>query len=192
MSQLSDFNACIHNKWVTSPLGVQYAIDNDTLYFQCSKCITDWKYNFMIPVVAYKHNKDTFLMHLGFKLLWHDVRDVIADCSFSHIRGYSQGAVFACLAHEDRLYKHSITCDTVVYGSPKFLFMPSDYTKEMFSGITRIANKDDLITKIPPFYSHIGTSIILPKKGKWLKDTGLIEYLSGHSPHQYRHNLENK
>jgi hypothetical protein len=190
MSILEDFNKCINNDWITSPLGVQYAVKDNTLYFQCSRDAQDWKYNLMFPVSAYKNGQGSFLMHMGFKTLWHDVRDAVATLSFKNIRGYSQGAVFACMAHEDRLFNHGFVCDTVVFGSPKFLFMPSEELKERFSGVLRIENADDVVTKVPPFYTHIGESLTLPGKGKRPKDMKLINYLSGHDPYQYRNNLE--
>lgn len=190
MTILDDFNLCIENDWITSPLGVQYAVKDNILYFQCSRDAQDWRYNLMFPVAAYKNNKDTFLMHKGFKILWHDVRDDISRLSFKNIRGYSQGAVFACMAHEDRLYNHGFICNTVVFGCPKFLFAPSDETKEKFSGILRIENADDIVAKVPPFYTHIGDSKQLEKKHDKPKDISWVEYISGHSPYQYRHNLE--
>ena len=190
MTILDDFNLCVHNDWTTSPLGVQYTVKGNTLYFQCSRDIKDWMYNLAITVSAYKQGERLFLMHMGFKMLWHDVRDEIAKLSFKNIRGYSQGAVMACMAHEDRLLHHGFICDTTVFGCPKFLFMPSEDLKDMFIGVLRIENEDDLVTKVPPFYSHIGECIKLPKKHNKPEGISVLEYLSGHSPYQYRHNLE--
>lgn len=190
MSLLTDFNKCIRNDWITSPKGVQYAFDGETLYFQCSRDTKDWLYNLAIPVSAYKNGSSVFLMHMGFNTLWHDVRDDIAKLPYIRIRGYSQGGVFASMAHEDKLYKTGFSCDTVVFGCPKFLFLPSDTIQDRFSDVVRMQNKDDLIAKSPPLYSHIGEPLILPKKGERPEGMKLVDYLSGHSPYQYRTNLE--
>ena len=190
-SLLNDFNYCIRNNWITSNTGVQYAIIGDTLYFQCSRSTKDWLYNLTFPASVYKNADIPFRMHLGFKVMWHDIRDTIATLEFTRIRGYSQGAVFACMAHEDRLYNKGTSCDTVVFGCPKFLYRPSLELSARFDTIVRMQNKDDVVTKVPPFgYGHIGLEINLPKKSNKPADIGWLEYLSGHSPYQYRKNLE--
>lgn len=185
-----DFNHCIRNNWITSKMGVQYAVIEDTLYFQCSRSVKDWLFNLTFPASAYKQAEIQFYMHSGFKAMWHDVRDDIAKLEFTHIRGYSQGAVFACMAHEDRLYGREDICDTIVFGCPKFLYKPSIALQNRFDCITRLQNKDDIVTKVPPFgYKHIGQPFNLPEKKDKPKDISWVEYLSGHSPYQYRKNL---
>lgn len=191
MTLKQDFDLCIRNKWVISPKGVEYCVVNDTLYFQCSNEKSDWPYNFNFPVQLYKDTLTPFFVHRGFKELWHDVRDDVAKLEFSHIRGYSQGGALACFAHEDTLFRKKRVCDTVTFGCPKFAFLPPKKVQNRFVSITHLHNYNDIVHMIPIGYTAMGRDIAFTMKHK--KPDGMPWYVwySGHTPTQYRLNLEN-
>jgi len=194
MTLLQDFNACIRNKWITSPLGVQYCVINDTLYFQCSDDGTsDWLFNLDFPATLYKDSLTPFYIHRGFKEMWHSVRDDVAKLEFRHIRGYSQGAVFACLAHEDYLYRNKVSLDTVTFGCPRFLWIPPKKVVNRFYGITQIKTYNDIVPRLPPAilgYKQVGRAVNLNARFKHPEGMPILSWASGHMPTQYRLNLE--
>jgi Lipase (class 3) len=183
---------CINNKgWIT--VGhVQYKLVKRVLYFQCSNGIEDWKSNFDFPVTPYKYMETEFQMHHGFAVMWKSVRDIIATLGFDVIIGYSQGAVFACLAYEDTLFNKHIKCPCIVFGCPRFLWIPPKTIRNRFKDVIRVCNSGDIVTHTPPFifgYWHIGIKMKLKNIAKKPSLEKWWHWITGHTQSRYLQNL---
>lgn len=186
------YNYCISYDGWTTINHVQVKVINRVLYFQCSNGVEDWKANFDFPAAPYKWMETEFLVHRGFIKMWQDVRDYVATLEFDVIVGYSQGAVFACLAYEDTLFNKHIKCPCIVFGCPRFLWMPPKTIRNRFRDIIRVQNPCDVVTHLPPFlfgYTHIGIPLKLkniarkPSLEKWYL------WISHHTQSRYTQNL---
>jgi len=142
--------------------------------------------------VPYKNMKEKFLVHRGFLKAWKSVRDEIALLDFDTIVGYSMGGALATFAHEDFRYRKGYQPKTYVFGCPKVLFLPSSHVRNRFNSIERYANKEDVVAKLPPFFTHVGRfGRMNEAKLKRPEGFPLLAWLSGHSPQMYRMRLEN-
>ena len=185
------FKAVTHGKWITGGLNIQYRLENRVLYFQASNEESDWALNFDFPAVPYKHMKEKFLVHRGFLKAWKSVRDEIALLDFDTIVGYSMGGAMATLAHEDFRYRKGYQLKTIVFGCPKVLFLPSRHARSRFTEIERFANREDIVSKLPPFFTHVGKFGRMNEvKLKRPEGFPLLAWLSGHTPQMYRMRLE--
>ena len=184
-----EFNKCISGEWNTSPLGLDWQVIDRYVYFQCTKDKRDWAFNLLFPATLYKNSTTPYMVHTGFKLMWHSVRDEILSLDIIGARGYSQGGVFAQMTHEDFLVNRNITLNTVTFGSPPFLWLPPKKIQNRFCSVNNIRNKEDIVPKIYTAfgYRRVGNDTILTSTNK--KETGWLEYLSGHSPKLYRRRL---
>ena len=189
MSLLTDFNMC-HNgtDWTSTELEAQFKIVGDTLYFQSSHEASDWYYNFRFLPQGY----DGIVLCQGFREMWKSLEPLILRAQFSRIRGYSEGAVFACLAHRLVKKNFGFAPDTIAFACPQFLWMPSLWDLADFRGITLYANANDIVTKAPPGwmgYEPPVHPVVFKNKYARPEGVGILEWYSGHSPAQYRLNL---
>ncbi len=189
MTPLDYFNNVTHGKWITAVRNIQYRLENRVLYFQASAEESDWAFNFDFPAVPYKDMKEKFLVHRGFLKAWKSVRDEIALLDFDTIVGFSMGGAMATFAHEDFRYRKGYQPKTIVFGCPRVLFLPSNHVLSRFSEIERFANKEDIVTKMPPFFTHVGIDRTLTMSVKRPEGYPLMPWLSGHSPQMYRMRL---
>ena len=186
------FEKVLSGKWATAGRNIQYRLENRVLYFQASNEESDWAFNFDFPAVPYKDMKEKFLVHRGFLKAWKSVRDEIALLDFDTIVGYSMGGALATFAHEDFRYRKGYQPKTIVFGCPKVLFLPSLHVLNRFTAIGRYANKEDIVAKLPPFFTHVGRFERMNEvKLKRPEGFPLLAWLSGHTPQMYRMRLEN-
>jgi len=190
MTTLDYFNAVLSGKWTTAGRNIQYRLEGKTLYFQGSAEESDWAFNLDFPAVPYKHMREKFFVHRGFLKAWKSVRDEIALLDFDTIVGYSMGGALATLAHEDFRYRKGYQPKTIVFGCPRVLFLPSNHVRSRFSNIERFFNTEDIVTKVPPFFSHVGVHRRLTESVKRPEGFPRLEWLSGHTPQMYRMRLE--
>ena len=127
--------------------------------FQGSESKLDWIQNFMFGKVPYSNMKKKFFIHMGFIKKYKSVREDVLNrvrearargIKKIEIRGFSQGAALATIAHEDILY-HFNEPNTIIFGSPRvFGWWNKKLLNELLSGVTNVRNTRDLVTKIPP------------------------------------------
>jgi hypothetical protein len=178
------FDRCTRGPWITSGDDVQYKLEDGVLYFQCSSSESDWRANIDIPVVPYRDMEHKFLVHRGFLRKWKSVREEIRALDYDQIAGFSHGAPLAALACEEREYLTGRTIPATLFGSPRFLWMPSFMTRMKFFGVRRVTVNGDLVSHLPPAftgYRHIGPEIVV---GPWS-----LPRPSKHEPASYRKHL---
>lgn len=168
------FNRCLEGPWITAGDDVQYKLEGGVLYFQYTASDADWLANFDFPVVPYRDMKHKFYVHRGFLAKWKSVREVIRSLDFHTIVGFSQGAALAALACEDRWFHTAYEPTAILFGCPRFLWLPDSSARLAFCGTRRVSLRGDLVTHLPPLifgYQHVGQeekigpwSIIRPKK----------------------------
>lgn len=189
------YNKTVKGSWQTSDLDVQYRIEEtDTeviITFQGSKSLLDWKHNFSFFVKPYREMSKLFFVHSVFLKMYKSVRPDVVNAirhSFTYdkvlrIRGFSQGAALALLAHEEAYFQLSRQADTIVFGCPRvFSAFGRKELRRRMSGVRRIKNGGDIVTSLPPawmWYKHYGKQINIGKKKFYsIKDHG-----------EYRENL---
>lgn len=193
MTQLDYFNECNTGPWITGGLDVQYKVVDRVLYFQCTHSKLDWFFNFLFIEDVYKNSDIQFRTHRGFKDLWLSVMDDIEKLDFNIIVGYSQGAALAGFAHENYFHRNKVEPNSIVFGCPLFLYKPNDELLQRFTKFSRFNNPKDIVSLNPPKYfgySAPGTNTILPGgKLKRPSSIGFFEWLSHHTPTEYRERL---
>lgn len=193
MSLLEKFNECNSDGWTTAGLDVQYKVVGDTLFFQPSHGSSDWRYNFKAARSVYDNSDIPFVGHRGFNELWYSVRRDIEKLSFRKICGYSQGGALAVLAHENYYHRFGSEPDvTWTFGCPPSIFEPTLELEMRFSNVINWHNPRDIVYYAPMIlgYKHVGQCRTLHGNVKRPDDCGLIEWISGHSPDEYRQRLE--
>jgi len=189
MDKLRLFNIAVSNDgWTTGGLDVQWKIEDDVLAFQCTKSASDWKYNFMAWVQAYKDTPIPWFAHAGFVRLWKSVQDEVVSASkalkVKYVTGFSQGAALATLAAEDLSWRGMET-DCAVFGSPRVVWMPPAVIAHRFVNMENIHVHGDIVTWVPPAvlgYRHVGK----------VHQIGYIDFPGPwqHEPSVYRKALE--
>lgn len=189
MSLRELFDEVTGDGWTTSGLDVQYKVVGDTLYFQCSNGASDWRYNFMAAEDVYKNSDIEFIGHKGFNELWESVRHDIEKLSFRRICGYSQGGALAVLAHENYYHRFGFEPDvTITFGCPPSIKSPSDALRSRFSHLVNWHNPRDIVYYAPMLigYQHVGQCNVLRSSTKRPIGCGLLRWVSGHSPEEYK------
>ncbi len=159
------FNEAIKVKWdfVNTLTDTEYSIYEDDkvirVAFQGSTSKLDWLQNFRFFKKPYRNMPSLFLVHSGFiskyKSVHKDIIPKIKDAVMLHgktveIRGYSQGSALALLLHEDVVFHIGVHADTTVFGCPRvFSFMNHKELDLRMTGVLRVQNNNDIITKIP-------------------------------------------
>lgn len=195
MSLLDQFKAVNGTGWTTAGRDVQYKVENDTLYFQCSKGFSDWRFNLMASGSVYRNSDIEFIGHKGFNELWESVRHDIEKLSFHKIIGYSQGAALAIRAHENFYHRKGFEPDvTITFGCPPSIKDPSYKLMARFSHVINYHNPRDIVYWLPLLlgYKHVGGSCSLKKKASRPKGCGLLRWLSGHSEEEYSQRLKDE
>jgi len=193
MSMLEKFNIVTGGDWITGGFDVQYKIVDRILYFQCTHGNDDWKENFKAGHDVYPCSDIRFKAHDGFSELWLSVKEEIEKLDFDAIVGYSQGAALAGFAHENYFHRKGRQPITWTFGCPRFLYKPSSMLEARFTNFIRYGNLGDIVTMVPPSfmgYRHVGPGKLLCHKVERPKNVPILEWLSGHSPAQYRLELE--
>lgn len=194
MKLIEAFNLATSGGWTTAGLDVQFKVVNRVLCFQCSASDSDWRYNLRAWGNVYDNSDIEFIGHTGFNELWESVRPIIETLHFDYIGGYSQGAAIAVRAHENFYHRKGFEpVQTFLFGCPPSIKNPSDVLRKRFSNVINLYNYNDIVFHLPKLigYSHVGSlckldsyGVCKPSSVKW------AEWLSGHSPKQYRQALE--
>lgn len=195
MSLLDLFKMVNGTRWITSGKDVQYKVENDTLYFQCSKGWSDWRFNLTASASVYRNSDIEFIGHRGFNELWESVRSDIEVLKFHKIVGYSQGAALAIRAHENFYHRMGFEPDvTITFGCPPSIKDPSYKLMARFSHVVNYHNPHDIVYFLPMIlgYRHVGTSHSLKKNAARPKGCSLIRWLSGHSEEEYLQRLNDE
>jgi len=159
------------------------------VFFQGSQSNIDWKINFTFWIKPYKRMNAIWFAHRGFVLSYKAIRErLLEEASKAEeikVSGYSQGAAYAILTHEDLKY-HNMNVETVAYAPPRvFWLWGLNKIKERFEGLTLIINKGDPVTSIPFWiwgYRHKGVKV---KLGKGIR----FPWHTFHMPNSYRKEL---
>ena len=178
------FKEGLNKQYSIANNGVSFAIDYDKttlkIYFQWSKEISDWIYNFDFPAQSYRDTPKKWYIHRGFKKAWKSIEDDIKFALTSElitevqIVGYSHGAALAMLCHEFcKFHRPELKITGYGFGCPRVLW--GLYGKDILSrwdGFYNIRNYDDIVTHLPPQilgYKHVGEVVDLTPKGKYNK-----------------------
>ncbi len=179
------FERCLHQRYLHTPEGADYAIDRRGntlyLYFQDSDGLVDWKNNLDFPAKPYQRmGKTVWYAHRGFLKVWKSAQvpleKYILDPTVKKtvLVGYSHGAAIAALCHEYVWYHRPDLrshLEGYGFGSPRvFWGLPKQTAKERWETFLVIRNMDDIVTHLPPVflgYSHVGEILRIGKKGKY-------------------------
>jgi len=190
VKRLDQFNRVTFGNWETAGDDTQFRVEAEgnraILLFQCSMSDTDWKYNFDFPPRLYKDSPNPWRILGGFKRVWRACQEKIMakvrDADSLTTIGYSHGAVLAALALEDWDYSvKKNPAEAVVFGCPRFAFLPTREIQSRFSRLTRVEIRGDLVANLPPplGFRHVGH---VERYGPWLP----IPLPSRHQPESYR------
>jgi len=165
-----------HGTQKTAGVETQYAVivshNAVWLSIQGSVQDEDWQSNFAFAVVPYKKQPERWLAHKGFVTRWKQAREqIVAEVKAAveatglplRITGYSHGAALAVLAHEDFGFM-GYDPQTIVFGCPRVLWLPSRKVRDRFKALTRVANRGDIVTMVPfaaMLYRHVGKQVKL-------------------------------
>lgn len=162
-------------------LNYHFYEENDELYlfFQASADKKDWKDNFnFLPIACkvYKNQENHLICHRGFVEEYKSGNGQIMAEFISLIQqkkpkkiimsGWSNGAAVVKLAAEDLFYRTGIKPTVITFGSPKLCFdlRTKNHIKSCCKEIREYCNCNDLVTKVPPFFHHVGKINIGKKK----------------------------
>jgi hypothetical protein len=158
--------------WLTFPkydIQYKYEKEGNTLVFkfQGSQSIEDWKVNFNFfkkywrQKDSYKNSPIKWRAHGGFLTAYKSIRSLLLnqvdlykdEIERIEILGYSLGAAYATLCHEDIGFHFPQFQDaifTYAFASPRVLSWISSFKlKKRFKGLTRIYVRGDLVTHVP-------------------------------------------
>jgi len=193
MTIKESFDKAIHpGEQKTAGVETQYAVivTPDAVWLEIEGSVQkeDWKSNFDFAVVPYKKQLEKWLAHKGFVTRWKqareqivkEVKDAISATNLPlRITGYSHGAAIALLAHEDFGFM-GYDPETIVFGCPRVLWMPSRKIKARFSKLTRVMNRSDIVTHVPfalMMYRHVGNIVKVGKSNfNWIKSHYISRY----------------
>ena len=181
------WNEAVNCEWnyknVDTDTEISFTEKDGTLYisFQGSRSFLDWLQNFMFGKTAYNEMEKKFFVHRGFIKKYKSVRKVVLDRAKDakkvELRGFSQGAALATLAHEDISF-HFLEPNTVVFGSPRvFSFWNKKILEKKFKKLINVRNTRDLVTAVPFVimgFRRYGQPII--KKGKYF----ILRFMKNH------------
>ena len=179
------FNSVTSGPWIETDF-VQFKNEDGVLYFQCSNGIVDWIRNFDFPAVPYKRMETEYKVHAGFLEAYQlvqrrDKRSTFTQSSDTLRRG-SCSSLLAKITFRGR------KVPTFVFGCPRVFYKPPQIVKDRTAHAIRYTSKGDIVTKVPPFYHHVGQEVLLCGKTH-REEKSLLSYLSRHSPSVYRQRL---
>jgi hypothetical protein len=190
MTPLQLFEKTVHGPWTTGELDVQYRVENGVLYLQPSKSRVDWALNFLFSTVPYKRMETEYEVHAGFFLAYKANAEAIQALDFDTIAGFSLGAAIAVHAHEDRLFRTGKQPETHLFGCPCAIGRAPKLVMPRWSNVTRYETPFDIVAWALRLvgYRHVGRLVRLG--GTARRDTGLLEWITGHTPSEYRQRIK--
>lgn len=178
MTLLELFNTCCTGTGYTQTAKrVDWKIVDGIMFFRQSVEREDWIRNFLaaIPIVVWLNGFE--IVPLGAWLTFLEVRK-IAGARVTGYVGYSQGGWPAVYA--SRLYNRP----AIVFGCPRSTLWPGKYRD-----VTAYKNPGDIVTKLPPWAKQAGDVLVLVRSAERPIDVPLSEWITGHSPDEYRQRL---
>jgi hypothetical protein len=177
------FNRVNKGPWTTVGDDLQYRVEDNILFFQCSKSERDWRNNFDFPAEPYRDCG--WKVHRGFKRVWKSGMDTILPILLSLsdpvIVGYSHGGPLAMMAHEAYWWETQKQPRTTVFGSPRFLYDVHPDILFRWSKVINCQVRGDLVTCLPPWYIAPGHRYqVGPRRLPWP---------TNHTPEAYRRYL---
>ena len=166
MDFLDIYKDACSGEWITAGYDVQYRIEwhdkRANVYFQGSCSKEDWKLDFDCLVEPYR--SCNWFAHRGFVSGYKSVRDEIMKqleaASDIYISGYSLGAAYAQLLHEDIAFTYpGASVSTVVFGTPRVFWFPNAEVRGRTEAILRINVRGDIVSTLPPWimgFAHVG------------------------------------
>lgn len=171
------FSKIKQSNYKTAGDSVDYKIHIDfseneiQLLFQESNGKRDWQNNFNFPVKVYKNQVSCLMAHRGFGNAYKSANDEIMKELQEHIQkypafavviaGWSHGGALAVLAAEDFHFRFNRSATLITYGAPKVIFGKESYKyfKYCVPNCVQFANKNDIVTYMPPFpgYCHVNS-----------------------------------
>jgi predicted lipase len=148
--------------------------------------VKGWALNFFAWKKPYKNMDTVWTVHAGFLSRWDSVKDEFKKLLTKEVKeitilGLSQGGAIAMLAHEYvKTRMPGITITTRTYGAPRCIGLWGFWRiKERFATVTRIVNRGDIVSSVPPVffgYTHVGK---LDKRGKFT-----LNFVRAHSSYR--------
>lgn len=178
MTLLKLFNTCCTGTGYTQTARrVDWKIVDGIMFFRQSVEREDWIRNLLaaIPIVVWL--KGFEIVPLGAWLTFLDVRKIAGSRVTGYV-GYSQGGWPAVYA--SRLYGRP----AIVFGCPRSTLFPWRYKE-----VTAYKNPCDVVTTLPPWAKEAGEVITLEGNAERPDDCPLAEWITGHSPDEYRQRL---
>lgn len=160
---------------------ISIGIENRVLYitFLGSITLKDWLNNFSFWIKPYKRMKKIFFVHAGFIKIYKICRPVVHEWISKTdeydeiiINGHSLGGAITTLCLEDVEFLreenvHDKPCWAFASGPRVFSFINNKIIKKRCTNLFRINYKNDLVSKLPPFwfgYKHVGNLHQIGKK----------------------------
>lgn len=137
------------------------------LVFQDSEGLRDWINNFRFPAEIYKNQETCLKVHKGYGRAWKSCNDIIMKDFIKKVKetgykptivGWSYGGAMSQLAAEDFFYRTRTKPTVITFGSPKiFGNKASRELLRKVSNTIQFAHKNDIVTKLVPFYWAVKT-----------------------------------
>lgn len=181
MRLLDYFNECLHGGYNNTPDYISWKIKDRILYLQCSREKEDWLKNFDVRPRLERIRNELCVIPNGFNQAAKDLSEKLDFSQFDLIIGYSHGAAIGAIL------SGMTGIPAIVFGCPRFIYKPSFDIEKVFSNLKIYSNCDDVVFKVPPFYSYCGLLHTFAR-GEVETDSWL-ERISNHSPDLYRKNL---
>lgn len=160
------------------------------LTFQGSTSKTDWLINFDFFIKPYKRMDQVWFAHRGYIKSYKSIRDRVLEeaekAEKVYVYGFSQGAGYAVLTHEDLKF-HGVAVETVAYAPPRvFWFLFLKRIADRFEDLTIVINRGDIVTMVPPWimgFRHVGLKKLVGSSLSW------IPRIKNHFPEEYKKSL---
>jgi hypothetical protein len=174
------FNECARGGYNNTETYVSWKIVDGIMYFQCSKEVEDWKKNLDCRLVK----TEIGLTHKGFDEAYQEVFRMIMQNPVTGYCGYSHGAVIASRASAATGKR------STVFGCPNFMYNPTKETLDRFWNVEFVQNKNDIVAN-GLFWMRKGRNIIMTIGHATRGLTPIWQWLSGHTPSEYRQRMQN-
>jgi hypothetical protein len=157
-------------------MDVQFRVDRQGnaagVFFQGSVSRRDWLLDFDACIHPYRDSPVKWQAHHGFVRGYKSVRETIMarlqGVTSIYCSGYSLGAAYGTLFHEDARFNFpDATLCSILFGTPRVVWMPSNKVKERFVDLVRVNVSGDLVSHLPSAFAgfrHVGAGCVFGPK----------------------------
>lgn len=180
MTPLEMFDTCRKGGYKKTLLGADWKIENNIMYFQQSRGKTDWLFNCLSALrIPGRLGKTWFLFPFGAWCMWKTLKRTVRKNPVHAYIGYSQGGWFASYASA------TTARPAFTFGCPKL----GRGQAWLFSNTMHRKCPGDIVTLVPPWAATYGRKITI--RGDASRPDGMskIEWLTHHTPEEYRQRL---